>query len=120
METLNIKLQDYDLNTNLENAFMRGSAWNNLYKPYKFETTKIYSKDVKNQILLLIQIYSFISVELSLFLGTHPNNSEALSTIKQINTERYKMIEYYEANYNTLCSTSTTENYNFYKGDMNV
>lgn len=120
MGTLNIKSQEYSLNPDLEQAFMRGSAWNNLYIPYKFEVTKITQNTVADQILLLIQVYNFIGIELNLFLGTHPNCKEAMDTLKQVNIERRKMIDYFEANYYALCNTSIIDGYNFFKGDKNV
>lgn len=120
MGTLTINSQEYNLNQDLEQAFMRGSAWNNLFIPYKFEVTKLPMKSNAGQIVSLIQIYTFISTELNLFIGTHPNCKEAKDTLKQVNIERRKMIDYFESNYFALTDTSVIDGYNFFKGDTRV
>ena len=47
----------------------------------------------------------------------HLSEKEAL---KQINTERNKMINYFQNNFYVLSNDAVVENYNFYSGDKNV
>ena len=75
---------------------------------------------IKDQILFLIQIYTFIAIELNLFIGTHKNSVKAIEALKQVNTERNKMINYFQNNFYVLSNDAVVENYNFYSGDKNV
>lgn len=120
MNILDIKPQEFNLSPDLEKSFLKGSAWQNLYIPYKYIPEEISTLSIKEQILLLIQIYTFIAIELTLFIGTHKNSIKAIEALKQINSERNKMINYFQSNFYVLSNDAVVENYNFYNGDKNV
>ena len=77
IKTLDINSQTFDLNKNYEEGFLKGSAWNNLYSFFKYEPKDINNNNDLEKLIYIYQIYSFISLELTLFIGTHPNNKEA-------------------------------------------
>lgn len=120
MNILEIKTQEFNLSPDLEKSFLKGSAWQNLYIPYKFIPEEMTTLSIKDQILFLIQIYTFIAIELNLFIGTHKNSVKAIEALKQVNTERNKMINYFQNNFYVLTNDAVVENYNFYSGDKNV
>ena len=86
-----------------EAALARGSSFANLYIPYKFETTKILKgTNPRQNVLALIDIYSFIITDLNLFLDTHPNNERAKTLILTFKTELEKLKDYYNVNFTPL------------------
>ena len=86
-----------------EAALARGSSFANLYIPYKFETNKILKGSTPRQnILALIDIYSFLVTDLNLFLDTHPNNERAKMLINTFKTELVKLKDYYNVNFSPI------------------
>ena len=72
---INVNNQELTTLVPPETALARGSSFANLYFPYKFETNKILKGSSPRQnILALIDIYSFLVTDLTLFLTTHQNN----------------------------------------------
>ena len=86
-----------------ETALARGSSFANLYIPYKYETTKILKgTNPRQNILALIDIYSFMVTDLRLFLDTHPNNERAKMLTNTFITELNKLKDYYNTNFTPL------------------
>ncbi len=84
-----IKPQDYDVNYDILKGLSKGSIWNNLYEPYKYEPMNLESS-IDN----IIKAYKFALIEITLFLDTHPNDSNALSDYSKMKQELYKAIKY--------------------------
>lgn len=85
IKTLEINSQTYDLNKNYEEGFLKGSAWENLYSFFKYEPKEIKFNNDLDKLVYIYQIYSFISLELTLFICTHPDNKEAITTLDNLN-----------------------------------
>lgn len=84
-----IKSQDFDLNYNILEALAKGSGWNNLYEPYKFEI-----KTLPSSIENIIRAYKFMLIELTLYHKTHPDCQKTLDAIRRTKEELKKAIEY--------------------------
>ena len=100
---LYINIQELTTLVPPEAALARGSSFANLYIPYKFETNKILKGVTPRQnILALIDIYSFLVTDLNLFLDTHPNNERAKILINTFKTELVKLKDYYNVNFSPI------------------
>jgi spore coat protein JB len=100
---LYINIQELTTLVPPEAALARGSSFANLYIPYKFETNKILKGSTPRQnILALIDIYSFLVTDLNLFLDTHPNNERAKMLINTFKTELVKLKDYYNVNFSPI------------------
>jgi spore coat protein JB len=100
---LYINIQELTTLVPPEAALARGSSFPNLYIPYKFETNKILKGSTPRQnILALIDIYSFLVTDLNLFLDTHPNNERAKTLINTFRTELVKLKDYYNVNFSPM------------------
>lgn len=116
LATAYIENQPYDLNVNIEESLNKGSAWNNLYIPYKFESNiNINALNKREQIKYLLMCYNFQIIELNLYLDTHKNNGEALKYLQNIITEYQKLAHFYQMNYSNLVITSNANknDYNY-------
>ncbi len=117
-QTLDINMQPFDMTYDLESGFLRGTIWNNLYDKYKYEATKTNTPmTVENQLIYMIQVYSFAVTELTLFVCTHKDNIEAINMLKKISLEREKIYSYYEMKYRDLDHSSVNETYNYLEGN---
>ena len=85
IKTLEINSQNYDLNNDYELGLLKGSVWNNLYSYFKYEPTEVKLSNDIEKLLFVYQIYSFLSLELTLFISTHPNNMDAINTLNDVN-----------------------------------
>ena len=100
---LYINIQELTTLVPPEAALARGSSFANLYMPYKFETNKILKGSTPRQnILALIDIYSFLVTDLNLFLDTHSNNERAKMLIGTFKTELVKLKDYYNVNFSPI------------------
>ena len=100
---LYINIQELTTLVPPEAALARGSSFANLYIPYKFETNKILKGSTPRQnILALIDLYSFLVTDLNLFLDTHPNNERAKMLINTFKTELVKLKDYYNVNFSPI------------------
>ena len=100
-----IYLENQELTTLVapEVALARGSSFPNLYIPYKFETNKILKgTNPRQNILALIDIYSFLIFDLRLFLDTHPANERAKALCHTFKVELQKLIDYYNTTFTPL------------------
>lgn len=106
IKTLNINSQEFVVDSDIEKGFLKGSIWQNLYDPYKYRVNKINKKNDYENALYMLQVYTFASVELSLYISTHPNNKEAINMLKKINQEKAKICEFIETRFKALSSSS--------------
>ena len=111
-----IKIENQELTSLVqpEAALARGSSFTNLYIPYKFETQKILKgKTPRQNMLALIDIYSFIVIDLNLYLDTHPNCLKTKGLLTTFKSELMKIKDYYNTNFTqlTICDISPNGNY---------
>ena len=106
LKTLEINSQAFVLDSDIEKGFLKGSIWENLFSGYKFILTDIHDLTEEEQVLFMLQVYSFASIELTLYICTHPNSKEAIETLKKVNVEKEKMCNYIETKYGALQSCS--------------
>lgn len=106
MKTLEINSQSFVMDSDIEKAFLKGSLWQNLFSPYKYVLDSCKPKNDLDSLVFLIQIYTFASIELTQYIITHPNCVEAKSTLKRINQERKKIIDFVETKYKAISSKS--------------
>lgn len=96
--TLSINIQTFEMVSNLELGFARGSIWGNLYEPYKMENSYANnSVSPIEQVKYLISVYSFALLELKLYMLTHPNCLDSRETYKKIKIEHDKLVAYLNA-----------------------
>lgn len=107
MKTLEINSQEFILDSDIEKGFLKGSIWQNLFSGYKFILTDINELTEEEQLIYMLQVYSFASIELALFICTHQDNLEAIETLKRINIEKNKLNDFIEAKYGALKSCSS-------------
>ncbi len=107
MKTLEINSQEFVLDSDIEKGFLKGSIWKNLFSGYKFILTDINELTEEEQLMYMLQVYSFASIELALFVCTHPDNLEAVETLKKVNIEKNKLNEFIETKYKALKSCSS-------------
>ena len=91
IKTFEINSQDFVLINDLEKGLLRGSIWGNLYEGYKFILENIGNLSEEQKMMLMLQVYAFTSLELSMYITTHPNNTEAIKTLKRVNIEKDKL-----------------------------
>ncbi len=107
MKTLDINSQQFVLDSDIEKGFLKGSIWENLYSGYKFVLTSIDNLSEEEQVMFMLQVYSFASIELTLYVCTHPDSNEAIETLKKVNIEKKKLCDFIETKYGYLTSCST-------------
>ena len=105
IKTFEINSQDFVLINDLEKGLLRGSIWGNLYEGYKFILENIGNLSEEQKLMLMLQVYAFTSLELSMYITTHPNNTEAIKTLKRVNIEKDKLKDLVSMKYGALCST---------------
>ena len=104
---INVNNQELTTLVPPEAALARGSSFTNLYIPYKFETNKILKgSNPRQNILALIDIYSFLITDLTMFLTTHQTNERAKSLLNTFKTELIKLKDYYNVNFGPLTMDS--------------
>lgn len=106
MKTLEINSQTFVLDSDIEKGFLKGSLWENLFSGYKFIVTDVKELTEEEQFMFMLQVYTFASIELTLFICTHPDHTEAIETLKKVNIEKAKLCDYIESKYGALKSCS--------------
>lgn len=101
LATTYIISQPFDMLTDIEKGWLRGSLWNNLYDRFKYENSKqnvFSSNHDKNMYALMV--YMFACLEIKLYLLTHENDSQAREVYKKIEAEKNKLYAYYQSTVN--------------------
>lgn len=111
IKTFEINSQQFVLDSDIEKGFLKGSIWGNLFSGYKFVLTNIENLTEEEKLMFMLQVYSFASIEMSLYISTHPNCKEAIDTLQKVNIEKHKLCEYIEMKYGALSSTSVADGY---------
>ena len=52
----------------------------------------------------MLQVYAFTSLEISMYITTYPDCTEAIKTLKRVNMEKQKLKETIELKYGALSS----------------
>lgn len=110
IKTLEINSQPFVIDNDIEKGFLKGSIWENLYIPYKYKVEKISLDTDLDRALYMLEVYTFTSVELTLYVSTHPNNKEAFDMLKKVNSEKTKICEFIETKFYSLTSNSEVLN----------
>ncbi|MDE5714947.1 MAG: spore coat protein CotJB [Anaeroplasmataceae bacterium] len=108
IKTLEINSQEFILDSDIEKGFLKGSIWANLFSGYKFILNNIEDLSEEEQVLFMLQVYTFASIELTLFICTHPDHQDAIETLKKVNIEKDKLCDYVESKYGALKACSAT------------
>ena len=86
-----------------EEALAKGSSFKNLFIPYKFVTdTILKGKNQRQNLIALIDIYSFVISDLNMYLDTHPNCVNAKEILKNTKIELDKIKKLYNDNFSAL------------------
>lgn len=86
-----------------ELGLARGSVFTNLYMPYKYNSKNVLMGNCDRQKLLaMIDIYSFLINDLTLYMDTHPNCNKYVQSLNSAKSELQKLTRYYEANFGVL------------------
>ena len=100
---INVENQEFSNLVPFEEALARGSSFTNLFIPYKFVTDKILKGSTQRQNLIaLIDIYSFIITDLNMYLDTHPNCEKTKIILKHTQLELMKVKKIYNDNFSSL------------------
>lgn len=106
IKTLEINSQQFVLDSDIEKGFLKGSIWANLFSPYKFVVEKITNLSEDERMLYMLQVYTFANIELVQYIATHPDNQEAIETLKKVNSEKHKLNDYIDMKSAALCGSS--------------
>lgn len=110
IKTLEINSQPFVIDNDIEKGFLKGSLWENLYIPYKYKVDKITNMSDLDSAIYMLQVYTFTSIELTLYVATHPNCKEAFDMLKKVNAEREKICEFIQTKFTALSSCSEVLN----------
>ncbi len=110
IKTLEINSQPFVIDSDIEKGFLKGSLWENLYLPYKYKVDKITDMSDLESAIYMLQVYTFTSIELTLYISTHPNSKEAVDMLKKVNAERKKICEFVETRFTAVSSFSEVLN----------
>ena len=95
--------QEYTNLVPLEEALARGSSFENLFIPYKFIANGVLKgKNPRQNLLSLIDMYSFLITDLQMYLTTHPNSIKPTETLLLAKTELTKLKKLYNDNFSPL------------------
>ena len=90
-------------------AFIRGNLFNKLYDQYKnYKPAELNPTNEQEQMLLLVQMYTFCAHELTLYLDNYPNDSNAIKLREEYMTAARNATNQYEAKYGPLNLSSNT------------
>lgn len=70
-------------------------------------------------LLLMLEVYTFASIELTLYCLTHNDSKEALDYLSKVNIEKNKLNEYIQTKYKSLCHSSN-DPASYFGGESNV
>ena len=100
---INVEEQKFTSTIDLEAALARGSSFENLFIPYKYVTDKILKgKNTRQNILAMIDMYSFFILDLTYFQITHQDDKEINRLLKIAKIELKQLKEYYDTNFSPL------------------
>ena len=100
---INVENQQLTSLVQPESALAKGSSFTNLYIPYKYVTNKILKGTTPRQnIIALIDIYSFLILDLQLFINTHKDCKKSKELIESFKKELAKIKDFYNATYQPL------------------
>ena len=95
--------------TNIRDGFNRGNMFDNLFEPYKY-IADLKSNDKRAKLMMDIQMYSFASHEMNLYLDLYPNDIQAIGLFNQYKQRENELIYEYENKYGKI-NLDINENY---------
>ena len=107
LATIYVPNQEYTNLVSLDEALAKGSSFENLYIPYKFIANGVLKgKTPRQNLLALINMYSFLITDLTMYKTTHPNCTKTNETLKTAKAELEKLTKLYNDNFSPLCEHS--------------
>ena len=98
-----VKPQEFTEIIPYEEALAKGSSFKDLFIPYKYVSkTILKGKNQRQNLLALIDIYSFIITDLNMYQDTHPNCLRTKEILKQTRCELEKVKKLYNDNFSAL------------------
>lgn len=94
-------------------GFIRGNLFNNLYDRYKnYKPKDINPQNEQEALLNQWQQYNFATIDLKLYLDTHPNDNNTLQLYNKYNNILKEITVKYEKQYGPLTSNGVNSNSN--------
>lgn len=90
--------------SNIEDGFLRGNMFNDIYDGYYKRIKRIRTSNEREKLLLKIQMLTFSSLDLGLYLDIYPDDKEVLEKFKKYNNELDSLTKEYERIYGPLKS----------------
>lgn len=88
---------------NVNEGFLRGNLFNNLYEGYKnYQYGKLKPSNKREELLYNILKYKFALKELDLYLDTHPTDQSGINLYNQYLMEERKLCDEYEKSYGPI------------------
>ena len=95
----------------IEEGFLIGNLWRNLYDPYKnYMESRLVPKNEKEKCLYELSIVSFAAHELNLYLDIHPEDKSMFMLFVDYQKKANRLMEEYEEKYGPLCINSESMN----------
>ena len=114
---INVENQQFQTLIQPEAALAKGSSFSNLYIPYKYVTNKILKGNTPRQnIIALIDIYTFLITDLTMYSHTHQNCKKTKELIEEFKNELIKVKDFYNANFIPIEMDSINQNGSYTKG----
>ena len=101
-------MDNYNNFVSPKEAFDRGNLFDNYFWPYKY-VANVKVNNERDELLLKIQIYCFVSHELNLYLDIYPNDTSIIGLYNQYKEEANKLEKIYENKYGPLEVKENTE-----------
>lgn len=93
----------------LNEGFLRGSMFADLYEPYIKPIPPKNPSSEKEQWMRRIQELAFATNDLALYLDLNPEDMNVLNIFNQYNTQLEEVTKNYENKYGPLCFNSTSD-----------
>lgn len=93
------------MNTNLnsvKDGFNKGNMFSDLFWPYKY-ISEVKPTNNKDELMYKIQMYTFASLEMNLYLDLYPDDIQIIGLYNQYKDELDRLTYEYENKYGKIC-----------------
>ena len=99
---------------NVEDAFMKGNLWKEIYNPYKnYQPQTLRPTSEKEKCLYELMATSFASHELNLYLDLHPEDQSMFMLFTDYQRKANRLMEEYEQKFGPLMINSEEMNQSY-------
>ena len=103
--------QDFNNEASSYDNFIIGNGFPNSYIPYKnYQPAELNPENDKEYMMLMLQIYDFAAHELTLYLDTHPEDTQAIRKRQEFVNLTKEAQDNYEQKYGALNLSSDALN----------